>query len=243
LLDEIDFFNQPVKEGVTKELVLPADRGYGFQVAAGFNRRSNQIFLDMTYSNHTQVPITGLAIQFNKNSFSLLPTQPQISVVMPGQSAETSLVIGSHPNQFNPNPPTTNIIQIAMKIGDERVVYFQMQVPLQILFMETGQLARDEYLNLWKSISEEHFKDITVLASGDIDIIQKKFESNRMFYIARRTVQQQEFLYFSARIERDNAVLLVDFTIGNGICRICSKTTVPELIPLLEQTVVSILAK
>ncbi len=57
---------------VTKELVLPPDRGYGLQVAGAFVRRDGQLYLDLNLSNHTQVPITGLAIQFNKNRLRLL---------------------------------------------------------------------------------------------------------------------------------------------------------------------------
>jgi len=245
LLDELDFFNAPVKEVVLKELVLPADRGYGLQVTAAFVRRDGQPFLDLTLSNHTQVPITGLAIQFNKNSFSLIAAQPQVPVVMPGQSADTSLQIGANPSQYNPNLPLSNIIQVAMKatIGDDKVVYFQLPVPLQVLFLENGQLGRDEYLNLWKSITEEHFKDISPLASGDVDIIQKKLEANRLFYIARRTVAPNEFLYFSGRVSKDNAVLLVELAVGNGAVRICTKTTGAELVPLVEQVVAAILAK
>jgi len=246
ILNEVDFFNAPVKEApIIKELVLPAERGYGLQVAAAFSRRDGQLYLDLQLSNHTQVPITGLAIQFNKNSFSLVPSQPQVPILMPGQSVDASLLLGTHPNQLNPNPPTSNIIQIAMKviIGEEKVVYFQTQLPLHTLFLENGQLEREEYLNLWKNITEEHFKDITILASSEPNIIQKKLETNRLFYIARRTVQQQEFLYFSSKLPGDNTILLVELAVGNGACRICIKTANPDLIPLLEQSLISILAK
>jgi len=214
-------------------------------VAASFARRDGQLYLDLTLSNHTQVPIGGLAIQSNKNSFSLVPSQPQVPILMPGQSVDSSLLLGTHPNQLNPNPPTSNIIQIAMKvtIGDDKVVYFQIQLPLHNLFLENGQIEKDEYLNLWKSIAEQYFKDVTVLASSEANIIQKKLEANRLFYIARRTVNQQELLYFSAKIAKDNAVLLIELAIGNGACRICTKTANSDLVPLLEQSLASILAK
>jgi hypothetical protein len=69
-INDFDFFNAPVKDvPISKELVLPAERGFGFQVAAAFSRRDGQVYLDLTLSNHTQIPITGLAIQFNKNRY------------------------------------------------------------------------------------------------------------------------------------------------------------------------------
>jgi len=248
LLDGLDFFSTPVQPAsVPKELVLPAERGYGFQVAAGYSRVNGQIYLDLNLSNHSQIPITGFAIQFNKNSFSLVPSQPQISVLMPGQTVDSSILLGFHPNQLSVNTPISNILQIAMKIaiGEDKVVYFQTAIPLHILFVENGQLGREEYLNMWKAIQEEHFKDITALASNDLDVIQKKLEANRLFYIARRTVQQQEFLYFNAKISKNDTILslLVELQIGNGVCKVCTKTSSPDLIPLLEQSLASILAK
>lgn len=59
--------------------------------------RNGQIFMDMTFTNRAMQPMTGFAIQFNKNSFGLLPAQPlQVpSPLTPNQSCDVSLALNT----------------------------------------------------------------------------------------------------------------------------------------------------
>lgn len=238
LLDELDFFSSPQQPASSpKEVVLPAERGNGLQVAGAFVRRDGQIYLDFTFSNQTGGVIPGVAIQFNKNSFGLSPSQPQVQIAA-GQSADASILLGTHPDRLNPNPPASNNIQIALKTvigGADKILYFQMSLPLQVLFVENGQMGREEYLSLWKNTSGEHFQDVTP-SSNSPDVLQKKLEANRVFYIARRTVQQQvrntrsiltrsgiSLLFHQSRTEQ----FLFAHRVGNWPCReqdLCEST-------------------
>jgi AP-1 complex subunit beta-1 len=119
----------------------------------------------------------------NNNSFALVPAQPTVATLLPQQKADTLLLLGTHPNMLNPNPPTSPVIQIALKNNID-VFYFQMNIPLHVLLGENGQLGKEEYLALWKGINEEHFKDIPA-SSTNPDVVQKKMQSNNYFYIAR----------------------------------------------------------
>jgi len=241
LLDQMDLFSAPApKEVAPQEILLPADRGKGMQLAGAFVRRNGHTFLDLTFTNMTAAPLSQFAIQFNKNSFALAPAQPQVPVVMPGQSGSASLPVTPVPQQAAPGP-LNDIIQIAVK-NNVDVFYFQMTAPLYVLFAENGQLDRDEYLGMWKAIQEEHFKDISNLATTDIDMIQKKLQTYNLFYVARRPVQQQEFLYFSARV--NDSVMLLELAIDPmGRCKSCCKTRAPELVPLFEKSIELILSK
>eukprot|EP01118_Nematostelium_gracile_P010909 TRINITY_DN3828_c0_g1_i1.p1 TRINITY_DN3828_c0_g1~~TRINITY_DN3828_c0_g1_i1.p1 ORF type:complete len:864 (+),score=270.43 TRINITY_DN3828_c0_g1_i1:134-2725(+) len=224
------------------ELVVPADRGFGMSISAAFTRRDGSVNLDLLLSNGTQGPISGLAIQFNKNSWSLVPAQPSVPV-MPGQNLPVSLLLGHHPNQAVPGP-ISPVVQIAIKAvisNTERVMYFQLSLPTQLLFMESGQLARDEFLSLWRSLGGESVKDIPL--GFNADQAQKRLEANRCFYIARRTVGNQELLYFSSRVPRDSASLLLEVAFGQGQAHVTVKATSAELIPAFEQAIASILAK
>jgi hypothetical protein len=51
--------------------------------------------MDMTFTNRAMQPMTGFAIQFNKNSFGLIPAQPlQVpSPLTPNQTCEVSLLL------------------------------------------------------------------------------------------------------------------------------------------------------
>jgi AP-1 complex subunit beta-1 len=54
-----------------KETILASDRGNGLQLTGNFAKRNGQIFLDLTFSNHTSAVMSEFAIQFNKNRFIL----------------------------------------------------------------------------------------------------------------------------------------------------------------------------
>lgn len=56
---------------VVKEIILPAERGAGMQITGAFFRRDSQVFLDLVFFNQTPSPLSGFAIQFNKNSYVL----------------------------------------------------------------------------------------------------------------------------------------------------------------------------
>jgi len=240
LLSGLDFFSTPQKEVVTKDVVLPADKGAGMQISGAFTRKDGQILLELTFANHTGSPMTGFALQFNKNSFGMTPAQPSIPVVMPGQSADCSLLLSSSPNLLNPTPPLSNFMQVAVK-NNVGVYYFQIAMPLYVLFSESGKLEREEYLALWKNISQEHYSDVTQLAVADANVLQNKLQARNMFYIARRAVQGAEFLYFSSKV--NDAVLLLELQLSGGSAKICVKTAREEMVPLFSQAVLLLLAK
>lgn len=56
----------------------------GLEISGTFTRRNGQLIMDMTLSNKAMAPMTGFAIQLNKNSFGLIPAQP-LNVPLPLQ--------------------------------------------------------------------------------------------------------------------------------------------------------------
>jgi len=247
LIDDLDFLSTPSPsqappQTTSKDLVLSADKGFGLQISGAFVRRDGQVFLELGLMNQGPVPISGIAIQFNKNSFALVPGGVQMNTpfLVPGQSADAIFPLSVNPNQFNPGP-ANHIIQTALKAtfqgqGD-KVVYFQLPIQLHLLFLESGKLERDEYLGTWKLIAEEHFKDVNLgLGLNNADAILKKLENSNLFFTARRSVQQHELLYFSAKTAT-NAVLLLELAVGPGGAKACVKTRNAELVPLFHQTI------
>jgi hypothetical protein len=243
LLDELDFFSTPSipQQQITipKEIVLTAEKGKGMQISSSYSKKNGQPSVDFTIFNQSTLPLSDFAIQFNKNSFGIAPTPLQVTSIMPGQSVETSLLLVQNPNLLNSSLPLNNIIQVAIK-NNLGVFYFQLSIPLHILFNEKGQLSREEYIMKWKNIPEEHFKDITNILTFDPNTIQNKLQQYNIFYIASRKLQLQDYLYFSAKI--NETIFLLELAIGGTGCKLCSKTNNPELIPLLEQSIATILA-
>jgi len=106
------------------------------------------------------------------------------------------------------------------------------------LFEETGQLSRDDYLGQWRSIVEEKFREFAPV-TNDPNAIQSKLQANNIFYIARRSVGSQEFLYYSGKFNDVTAL----FELAVPGAKLCTKTRRPEYIPLLEQSIVDILSR
>uniref|UniRef100_A0A915DZY5 AP complex subunit beta n=1 Tax=Ditylenchus dipsaci TaxID=166011 RepID=A0A915DZY5_9BILA len=57
------------------EVYLDAVKGKGLQIEGSFNRRAGIIYMDMTFSNKAMSPLSQFAIQFNTNSFGLVPAE------------------------------------------------------------------------------------------------------------------------------------------------------------------------
>jgi len=180
LLDDLDFLNTTVStpQSDPKEVVLTADKGQGMQISGTFVRKEGRPCLDLTFTNRSSAPISGLAIKFNVNSFGVGPSQPQIQMILPGQSADALLPLATHPSMLAPNAPSSPVLQIALK-NSAGIFYFQMNMPIHVLFQENGQLSRDEYLGMWKANPEEHTKDIPNVAMDSM-LIQSKFQQKKI---------------------------------------------------------------
>jgi len=246
ILDDLDFLSvapSPVAQFSPKEIVLPADRASGMQVSAAFVRRDGHPCLDLSFSNMSSVPLSGFAIKFNVNSFGVGPSQPQMNVVMPGQTAESLLALAVHPSMQS-NTPISTAIQVAVK-NNVGVFYFQLNMPLQVLFTESGAINRDEYGALWKAIQDEHFKDISLGGVSDPAGIQKKLQAQNLFYISRRAAGPQEVMYFSAKVpfKQEEAPLLLELSVGPQGCKSCCKSRYVDLIPSFEIAVANLLAR
>ncbi|RCN49467.1 adaptin region [Ancylostoma caninum] len=78
-----------------KQLWLDAARGKGTQIEGTFTRRGGAIHMEMTFTNKAMQPLSGFAIQFNRNSFGLVPAEPLRvpSPLMPGQSANVCFTL------------------------------------------------------------------------------------------------------------------------------------------------------
>ena len=240
MMDDLDFLNSVATPSVQveKELVLPAERGAGMQIAASFARRQGTAYLDLTITNRGNQPINGFAIKFNVNSFGLAPAQPAVQGANPGQSVDVSLALASNPSLLA-NTPVNNIVQVAFK-NNTGVYYFQVNVPLHVLFAENGQINRDEYPNYWSGIQEQYVKDLPFAV--DSNSLQRKLQAFNVFYIAKRSVGAQEFHYFSAKLQTTQDIwVLIEVGLSGGSARAVVKSRPSDYAPLLDSSLLTLL--
>lgn len=220
--------------------VCAADKSGGLDIFAGFRQVNNTIMMELDFHNVScPTAVSSLAIQLNKNSFSLSPVSQQILLNPPisqGAQGRASVELVVTPAMLAPIPagqPASPQLQVAIKnMATGSVFYFAANCDFEALFCPDGALERSAFIEAWKSIDDrtELFGTVSDLPPGsaDIDKVTAKFKENNVFFIARRPVpnaEGQEVVYFSMRTVT-GMEFLAELTFKQGVnaCKICLKT-------------------
>eukprot|EP00571_Detonula_confervacea_P017660 CAMPEP_0172312574 /NCGR_PEP_ID=MMETSP1058-20130122/17991_1 /TAXON_ID=83371 /ORGANISM="Detonula confervacea, Strain CCMP 353" /LENGTH=926 /DNA_ID=CAMNT_0013026077 /DNA_START=60 /DNA_END=2840 /DNA_ORIENTATION=+ len=220
--------------------VCAPEKSGGIELWAGFRQVGGAVKLEVDVRNiSSNVPVSGLAVQLNKNAFGLSPATQQISCNPPvpmGGSGRHSVELVNNPNMLLEVPagqPASPQIQVAIKnMTTGLVFYFAANFALEALFSADGALERAAFIESWKSIDDKKELYGTVAdlppASTDIDQVAAKFKMHRIFLIARRPVpnaEGQEVAYFSMRTTT-GMIFMAELTFKNGVnaAKVCLKT-------------------
>ena len=87
---------------------LPAQKGKGLEISGTYIRKNGLISMSMDFTNKALQPLSGFALQINKNSFGLIPsTALQISQILsPNQTVPTTLVLNINGPTMKTQPLT-----------------------------------------------------------------------------------------------------------------------------------------
>mmetsp|Transcript_3675 Transcript_3675/g.4983 ORF Transcript_3675/g.4983 Transcript_3675/m.4983 type:complete len:918 (-) Transcript_3675:226-2979(-) len=220
--------------------VCTAEKSGGIDIMAGFRQVNSTIKMEIEFSNiSSDVPVSNLAIQLNKNAFGLSPASqqivcnPPISVGGSGRSEVELVVTPAMLIPLPPGQPATPQVQIAIKnIATGKVFYFAVNFTFEALFAPDGALDRTTFIDTWKSIDDkkELYGTVSDLppSSTDIEQVQNKFKASNVFFIARRPVpnaEGQEVVYFSMKTVT-GMEFLAELTFKQGVsaCKVCLKT-------------------
>mmetsp|Transcript_26828 Transcript_26828/g.56646 ORF Transcript_26828/g.56646 Transcript_26828/m.56646 type:complete len:921 (-) Transcript_26828:229-2991(-) len=239
LFDAAPASSPPEPEARMSKVCAPEKSG-GIELWAGFCQKNGaaQLVLDVRNVS-SNVPVSNLAIQLNKNAFGLSPGNQQVVCNPPipmGGSGKHSVELISNPNMIVQVPagqPASPQIQVAIKnMTTGLVFYFAANFALEALFSAEGALERAAFIESWKSIDDkkELYGTVSDLppASTDIDAVAAKFKNHRIFLIARRPVpnaEGQEVAYFSMKTTT-GMVFMAELTFKKGVnaAKVCLKT-------------------
>lgn len=201
LLGDIFGFNPaPTMYSPPKINWLPADKGKGLDIWGTFSRKNGQINMDFTFTNKAMQPMVGFAIQLNKNSFGLTPARPLqvLTPLPPNVSHDCSLALGTNGAVQRMEP--LNNLQVAIKNNID-VFYFACLVPMNVYFVEDGQMDKRVFLATWKDIPAQNEVQYTLTnVQCNADGIVQKMQQNNVFTIAKRNVEGQDMLYQSLKL-------------------------------------------
>ncbi|XP_013383194.1 AP-1 complex subunit beta-1 isoform X1 [Lingula anatina] len=225
-----------------QEVWLPAARGKGLEISGTFSRKNGQVFMEMTITNRAMQPMGGFAVQFNKNSFGLVPGQP-LSVpqpLTPNQTANTSLPLNTSGPVMKMDPLTN--VQVAIKNNID-VFYFSTIVPLHVLFSEDGEMDKKVFLASWKDIPAQNEVQYTINdVQHSADTTSQKLKNNNIFTIAKRNVEGQDMLYQSIKLTNGIWVLAeLKIQPGNSNFVLSLKSKALDVCPAVHQAYESIM--
>ncbi|KAJ2783825.1 hypothetical protein H4R18_001500 [Coemansia javaensis] len=183
-----------------RRVLLDAQQAQGLEILGAFARRNGQLQMDMSFANKSGVPIGGFAIQFNKNTFGVVPSAPlAVEPLPPMTSAETSLPLALGGPAMGMQPLTN--IQIAVK-STAGIFYFQTQYSLHILLEESGRCDQGQFLRAWKATPESMQGSRTIhgLRFASMEDMRNKLNMNNVFTVAQRATGGATHFYTSSKL-------------------------------------------
>ncbi|KAJ1799075.1 hypothetical protein LPJ59_002079 [Coemansia sp. RSA 2399] len=224
----------------TQQVLLDAQQAQGLEILGTFARRAGQIQMEMSFANKSAVPISDFAIQFNKNTYGLMPQAPlSAATVMPMSAIDVSLPLTMGGLAMAMQPPTN--LQIAIKCT-AGVFYFQTQYSLHILLEENAQSDQGAFLRAWKAMPENMQSVHTVqnLRFASMDDVRNKLNMNNVFTVAQRTVGNATHFYTTSKMATtDGSLLYSEIKVANNlqIAVISTKSANLQLIPLYQKAI------
>ncbi|CAF2638258.1 unnamed protein product [Rotaria sp. Silwood2] len=200
-----------------KEVWLSAQKGKGLEILGTFARRNNQIVMEIDFINKALQSMSDFALQLNRNSFGLTPSQPlQItSPLFPNQTISTQLILNINGPTMKMDPLTN--LQIAIKNNID-IFYFNCIVPIHIYFVHNGEMDKMTFVQTWQDIPEsnEIKHQLQNLNNLSIDDLQNKLRLNNIHTITRTIIEQKEMLYQTIKLTNGIFVLIeLKITPGN----------------------------
>jgi len=196
------------------------------------------------FTNFGQETLTGFAVKFNKNSYSLTSGSQLIQQVLPGASGESDLKLvpkGQMTDKFN------NLIQIAVKTNQTGVIYLQDTIKMSTVLLNE-KVTKEEFVVLWKSLpnNSESQSTISINPENGPEQITQKLESNLIFFMAKVAGDNRVSLYFICKfITVESTVSLLAEVVCSpqrkDIIQLSTKTADVKYLQLFESEITRIL--
>lgn len=216
-----------------KEMWLDSSAGAGLQVQGTVARRGGKVTLDISVSNMSGAPMSGLAFQFNKNSFALTPAAAvAVPDVAAGGTAQVYIAMSNGGQLARMDPLNKLMVAVKNNVG---VYYFSFNVPFHTLLSEDGKLEKKDYLSKWQQLGDANERKFQLTGvNGGVEKARGICSANNVFEVAKRNENGQDLLYCSMRFNNDTRLeVLAELTFppGSTSVSLALKTTTADLFP------------
>ena len=141
--------------GQPLKTLLASDKGGGMEIRGALNRRAGKVFYDLEFHNASAAPLSGIAIQLNKNLLGLTNGAAlQVPAIAPGASASAALpmMLSADKVAAPPAGAPPLLLQVAIK-NNQGVFYFKDVLPLRAVLTEQPAIASAQYPQRWQAIA------------------------------------------------------------------------------------------
>lgn len=235
---------------IQQTLVLAADapgshQQRGLELRAALHKpEGGTLQLYLTATNRTASPLSGFAVQFNKNSFGLAPGAPlNLPTIAPGAAAETTLPVV--PNQLNSNTPPTLplVLQMAVKCSLD-IFYFSVPYSVSDVLEDRGPIHKELFRQQWQALGEAKQAAFMGMAQRPLGAQEttRLLKPKRVNLVAQRAAESYDALYYSA-VTTNNLLVLLEISLQKGAqgVKVAIRTDAAALVNLFQQLMVSTL--
>lgn len=213
----------------------------GFGVMSAVVRQGGEIKLLMTFSNSSPGPMSGFAVQVNKNPFGLAPREqlacPEIA---PGGTAEVSL--GLTPGQLlsGAAPSLPLFLQIAIKNSLD-IFYLNVPFDLTAVLLESGGLSREVFTPVWQKVGEagQKVSMVALPQPMDAETMKSQLALDNVHFVAQRNAEDGSTMFYTSAQTSNNCTILSEVTVNRSSnqAKVVIRTETPVLVPLYEAMV------
>lgn len=218
----------------------------GLQIDGCFAIRDGALYLDAVLSNRNPAaPLGPFQVKFKQNFLQIQPISPiPVESLAVGQSQQISIQCSFSTTPSAPPTENAAVIQAALRLNNSVTVFFSIPLFLHLFFANDGRLEKEDYLPLWRRIPTENSEEISGLTTVSVTDLQKKLETNKVFFVAQRNVEGHDVLYMSAKTI-DGQVFLMELVVipSSRTCKLCVKTEAVGCVTPLVQSVRLILTQ
>ena len=220
---------------------LAGSTAQGMDISGTFARRHGTVYMDMTIANQAMSAFGNLAVQFNRNSFGIIPASPlEVTLVPPCQSVASSMPLNFQGAVGRMEP--LNLLQVAVK-NNVGIFYFSCEVPFHVLCVESGNMDRKLFLSSWKEIpSTSETQTVIDGVRADATQAEAHLQRSNIFTVAKRNVDSCQLLYLSAQLTNGLwALAELKFNPGSQSVSLALKTKAVDIVPGVQKAFASIL--
>lgn len=141
----------------SKPSIVTAEVGGGVFINGLMTKVNGQLALDLVVGNNSPTPVQALAVQFNKNTFGIAPSNPTLSLptaVANGSSTSVVFNLACTPQMLNPADPALKIQAAIKNPVTGAVFYFTIPVNMEYLMGQAPPMDVQALVAAWKSIDD-----------------------------------------------------------------------------------------